>query len=116
MDISWPTSYIRRSEEAEILAEATKVRQDGNSRVVLLYGPGGVGKTQLVRYLREAKQSDSEQIWVDPIDIDDPEFWLLSNLERHVADRLDPENENRYFASYRKHLSRLPSIARREIG
>src|SRR5512135_2793519 len=110
MDISVLPGYIRRAEEEQILAEVAKVRQDGNSRVVLLYGPGGVGKTQLVRYLRKARKSNSGEIWVDPIDIDDPEFWLLSNLERHVADRLDPEEENQYFGSYRKHLTRLPSI------
>jgi hypothetical protein len=114
MDISVVPGYIRRAEEAKILAETARVRQNGKSRVVLLYGQGGVGKTQLVRYLRELKQSDRDEIWIDPIDIDDSEFWLLSNLERHVADRLDPENT--YFGPYRKHLTRLPSIARREIS
>ena len=45
--------------------------------------------------------------WLDPIDVDDPEYWLLSNLERKVADRLDPDNK--YFHSYRLQLSKLPN-------
>jgi len=114
MDISALPGYIRRTQEAQIVQESAKVRQDGSSRVVLLYGPGGVGKTELVRYLRESKQDDPEEIWVEPIDIDDPEFWLLSNLERHVARRLDPNGL--YFTRYTEYLSRLPSIARREIS
>jgi tetratricopeptide (TPR) repeat protein/GTPase SAR1 family protein len=114
MDINVLPGYIRRSQEAQILEESERVRQDRNSRVVLLYGPGGVGKTQLVRYLREVKRSDNDEVWVDPVDIDDPEFWLLSNLERHVAYRLDPAQE--YFGRYMGYLSRLPSITRSDIS
>jgi tetratricopeptide (TPR) repeat protein len=114
MEVRALPDYIRRPEETRILGESAKVRRDGNSRVVLLYGDGGVGKTQLVRYLHELKRDDPDEIWIDPIDIDDPEFWLLSNLERHVGNRLDPEG--RYFGSYIQYLSRLPSITRREIS
>jgi tetratricopeptide (TPR) repeat protein len=114
VDVSVSPGYIPRAEERQILQESASVRRDGHSRAVLLYGPGGVGKTQLVRYLREIKEADPEEIWVNPIDIDDPEFWLLSNLERHVARRLDPDEE--YFGRYMEYLSRLPSIARREIS
>jgi tetratricopeptide (TPR) repeat protein len=115
VDTSLFPGYIPRTdEEAQILEESAKVRQDGNSRVVLLYGPGGVGKTQLVRHLRENRAADSTEIWVDPVDIDDPEFWLLSNLERHVATRLDPHGD--YFRRYTEYLSRLPGLTRREIS
>jgi tetratricopeptide (TPR) repeat protein len=114
MDVNDASGYIRRAEEAQIIDESDRVRRDRSSRVVLLYGPGGVGKTRLVRYLRESNQDDPEVVWVPPIDIDDPEFWLLSNLERHVAGRLDPSGE--YFGRYTEYLSQLPSIARREIS
>jgi tetratricopeptide (TPR) repeat protein len=81
---------------------------------VLLYGPGGVGKTQLVRQLAQAGAADPKTVWIDPIDIDDSEYWLLSNLERLVAGQLDPDND--YFGAYLEYLSRLPSYTRPGIG
>jgi tetratricopeptide (TPR) repeat protein len=62
-----------------------------------------VGKTSLVRRLA-LNDVDTMTRWLEPIDVDDPEYWLLSNLEQRVADQLDPENE--YFGPYRKFLTR----------
>jgi len=107
-------SYIRRSEEQQIREEAEQVRADRASRAVLLYGPGGVGKTQLVRQLARLNAGDPMTAWLDPVDIDDSEYWLLSNLERLVAHRLDPGNQ--YFGPYLEYLSRLPSYTRPRIG
>ncbi len=107
-------SYIRRPEEQQISSTAEKVREDGKSRAVLLYGPGGIGKTSLVRQMARNTADDSGIIWIEPIDIDDSEFWLLSNLERLVARRLDPDNK--YFGPYLEYLSRLPSYTRPRIG
>jgi tetratricopeptide (TPR) repeat protein len=107
-------SYIRRSEEQQIRDEASQVRTDGMSRAVLLYGPGGVGKTWLVRELARAGAVDPTTVWLDPVDIDDSEYWLLSNLERLVAGQLDPDNQ--YFGPYLDYLSRLPSYTRPRIG
>ena len=45
--------YIPREEERQIVAAVGRVRGSGNSEAVLLYGPGGVGKTWLVRELPE---------------------------------------------------------------
>jgi tetratricopeptide (TPR) repeat protein len=107
-------SYISRVEELQVRQEAAQVRADGKSRTVLLYGPGGVGKTWLVRQLARASADDPRTVWLDPIDIDDSEYWLLSNLERLVAHRLDPSNQ--YFGPYLEYLSRLPSYTRPRIG
>ena len=106
--------YIPRQEERQILAEAAQVQEHRTSRAVLLYGLGGVGKTQLVRALARAHAADKSTIWLDPIDIDDSTYWLLSNLEENVATQLDPEN--RYFGPYREYLSRLPTYTRPSIS
>jgi hypothetical protein len=106
-------SYIPRAEEHAIRDEARLVQADRQSRAVLLYGAGGVGKTSLVRGLVRAP-SGERVAWLDPVDVDDPEFWLLSSLERKVAGQLDPDN--RYFGRYLRYLSRLPSSTRPHIG
>jgi tetratricopeptide (TPR) repeat protein len=106
--------YIPRDEEQQILEEVAKVRADGGSRAVLLYGPGGVGKTSLVRTLATAAAADPLTVWIDPVDIDDSDYWVLSNLEQHVARRIDPDD--RYFGPYHRHLSRLPGYTRRRVG
>jgi tetratricopeptide (TPR) repeat protein len=106
--------YVPRVEEERIRQEATRVRDDHQSRVVLLYGQSGVGKTQLVRELTQAGDADGSTIWLDPIDVDDSEYWLLSNLERKVAGQLDPANE--YFRDYVEYLSRLPQFMQPRIG
>ncbi len=105
--------YIPRAEERDIRDQASLVHLDGQSRVVLLYGPGGIGKTLLVRHLSASEALDGIT-WLDPIDVDDSEYWLLSNLERHIADRLDPNGS--YFRPYRDHLSQLATYTRPRIS
>ena len=108
------SGYVSRPEELRITEQAALVQEDLRSRVVLLYGPGGAGKTSLVRQLALANTAEQTTIWLDPIDLDDPESWLLSNLERRVARRMDPEN--RYFGPYHDYISRLPVFARPPVN
>jgi tetratricopeptide (TPR) repeat protein len=106
--------YISRPEEERIRAQVARVREQGTSRVVLLYGEGGVGKTYLVRHLVRSAAGDATSAWLDPIDVDDSEYWLLSTLEREVARYLDPDNK--HFGRYREYLARLPDYAHPHIG
>jgi tetratricopeptide (TPR) repeat protein len=106
--------HIQREEEKQILAAAETVGKDQKSRALLLYGPGGIGKTSTVRELARSRAADMSTIWLDPIDIDDSDYWLLSNLERAVVAQIDPEAK--YFGPYLEDLSRLPVYARPGIG
>ena len=106
--------YIQRAEEEDIGREVEAVRAEHASRAVLLYGDGGVGKTSLVRHLADS-QADDGTVWLQPIDVDDPEIWLLSNLERRVAGQLEGQ-DGPYFAAYRRELSRLPSATSADIS
>jgi tetratricopeptide (TPR) repeat protein len=116
--VSLPTDppaafYVKRAEEEAINRQLELVRADQQSRVVILNGPGGVGKTSLVRQMRR-DNLDAQTIWLEPIDVDDPDCWLLSNLEQRVADQTDPGNT--YFADYRRRLSELPSSTHSDIS
>jgi tetratricopeptide (TPR) repeat protein len=110
--------YVHRRQEEDIATLVERVRADGTSRAALLYGGGGVGKTRMVRALAEepgaGRAGGADTVWVDPIDVDDSVYWLLSNLEREVARALDPDD--RYFRSYVDYLSRLPRYTQPYVG
>jgi tetratricopeptide (TPR) repeat protein len=98
--------YIHRQEEQRIRQEAAKLASGkGRSRVVLLYAPSGAGKTLLVRELARHGGGD-DTIWVEPIDMDDSEYWLLSTLEQRIAGKLDPDRQ--FFAPYLEDLAKFP--------
>lgn len=98
-------AYIRRDEEDEILDVLDHVLKTEVSQAVLLYGEGGVGKTWMVRAL--AQRSVAMPVtWLRPIDMDDPEYWLLTNLQASVAKQLDPEGE--YFQKYSEEYAKPP--------
>jgi tetratricopeptide (TPR) repeat protein len=100
------SGYIQRVvEQDQIIAEVEKVREARESRAVFLYGDGGMGKTRLLRHLPDVIQ-DPRIRCLDPIDVDDSQHWLLSNLEQYVADNLDPERQS--FVSFRKYVRELP--------
>lgn len=98
--------YIHRAAEIRIREQMELVRENGQSRVVLLRGPGGVGKTSMIRAVAVASFNDPPTYWVRPIDCDDSEYWLLANLERVVVAQLDPDQ--RYFGPYLDYLAKLP--------
>jgi tetratricopeptide (TPR) repeat protein len=101
--------YIPRDEELEIVAAVGRVRGSGNSEAALLYGPGGVGKTWLVREL-PARQATADAVtWLHPIDLDDHAYWQLPALQDNVAGQLDPRDE--YFSRYTEYARPLSAAA-----
>jgi tetratricopeptide (TPR) repeat protein len=95
----------RTQEQGLITAEVAEVQRHRRSRAVLLYGRGGIGKTRLVRQLPKTYRGQGV-VWLDPIDVDDSQHWLLSNLELYVATQLDPGGQ--YFSRYHAFMSELP--------
>lgn len=95
--------YIPRDQEREILAEVDRVKGWGESGVILLTGPAGTGKTSLMRTLAAQQASDEAVSWLQPIDLDDQQYWLLTNLQTTMATQLDPAGE--YFGRYTDHLA-----------
>lgn len=106
--------YVSRGEEEVIRAEAAWVRETGQSRALLVYGAGGIGKTSLVRNMARAHQGEPGIAWLEPTDVDDPEYWLLATLEQKVASHLDPDGV--YFGPYQRYLSQLPGYTSPRIG
>jgi tetratricopeptide (TPR) repeat protein len=110
-------SYIPREEEREILTVLERVRQERQSQVVLLYGEGGVGKTRLLRTLARRQGTEGQlgrASWVEPIDVDDPEYWLLANLQGAIARRLDPDGQ--YFGEYLRYLAQLVAFSGESVS
>lgn len=106
--------YVRRVEEEKILEQVEIVRRNRSSRAVLLYGVGGVGKTKLVRALAAQSPLGDDVRWIRPVDVDDSNFWLLENLQRSVAEQLDPDQL--YFEPFLTHLARMPNFVFGRVG
>jgi tetratricopeptide (TPR) repeat protein len=109
----FPSYVTRTSAEAEIRQVATRVQNERASRLLMLYGPGGVGKTRLVRHLSEIRAPEGI-IWLEPIDVDDSEFWLMANLERRIAERLNFDGG--HFQEYLDRVTELPRYERLRVG
>ena len=96
----FPTYTPREKQQKQVEKLVSLVQEDSQSRTILLYGAGGVGKTYFVRNLPENFDADYLK-WVGPIDLDDSEFWSLIHLKLSVAQHLGKA----YFQEYFTHLS-----------
>ncbi len=108
----FPVYTPRQAEEDKIRDLILDVQRDGVSRALLLYGDGGVGKSYLLRNLSRRLQL-KEVVYVGPIDIDDSEYWSITNLSRHIAEGL---GQGDYFQEYKNSLVKMPKIEKAKIG
>jgi tetratricopeptide (TPR) repeat protein len=111
-------SYIPRKTQSDEILQILKDMRVTTSRksfAILLYGEGGTGKTTMVRYLASKSAPANDGVkWLLPVDVDDSEFWLIPNLEKRIAQELDPEDI--FFSKYTAYMSELPNIERQQIG
>lgn len=115
--VLFPAYIPRGQEEAQIKGLAEQVHRGRQSRAALLYGEGGVGKTFLVRHLAQTAPTGS-LIWLEPVDVDDSEYWLMPNLQRRVAESLAQKSPSgaKYFEEYLKYASQIPRYERSRLG
>ena len=67
-----------------------------------------------MRQLARSRPATEQTVWLNAIDVDNPEYWLLSNLEQYVALQLDPERQ--FFGPYFRYLSRPSGYAQPQPG
>lgn len=104
--------YISRKEPEEEIRDAIRqVQQDQKSLALLLYGIGGVGKSFLLSHLGTIITVENSCI-LGPTDVDDLEFWSLTNLQKHLAELIDGE----YFIEYKDYISQMPRFERKTVG
>ncbi|MBZ0285038.1 MAG: ATP-binding protein [Anaerolineae bacterium] len=88
--------YISRSPEEQSFSTLLQaVQNDGQSRAIVVYGPGGIGKTYLLRHLSEGMES-SRAIFLTPIDVDDPEYWVRGSIQYRIAQELNDKWEDSF--------------------
>lgn len=104
--------YISRHEpEQEIRKAILKVQQNRQSLALLLYGMGGVGKSFLLRRLAAIIEVENIRV-LAPIDVDDLEFWSITNLQKRLAELIDGD----YFRDYHDYISQMPRFERKTVG
>ena len=109
----FPSFIPRKPEEERIRNLLVQARNEKRSQIVFVTGVGGIGKTFFLRHLKESIALKGT-VWVPPIDVDDPEYWLIANLERKVADDLHLEGPD--FGEYFEYISNLRQIEQPKIG
>ncbi|WP_420642382.1 hypothetical protein [Candidatus Leptofilum sp.] len=99
-----PTFHGRRHELAQIIEMATSTRPNHGSSVLLLEGPGGMGKSMLVRQATDELEKNHSEIYVvGPLDMDDTNYHIASNVGLQIAHKLGEKYFTRYIEANRKY-------------
>ena len=114
LQLAPPTFHGRRSEIQRIIQVATKPLPQNQSQVLLVEGPGGIGKSMLIQHAAfELRQNHPKIACIGPLDLDDTDYRLAVNMGLAVARQLGNEHFPEYLRSLRKYqgkqLERLDS-------
>ena len=91
------TPLIGRDEEIDLLLRRWQQIQSGEGRVVLISGEPGIGKSRLVRALRDRLANDAVlSFYCSPNHQDSPLYPVITQLERAAGFRRDDSPEERF--------------------
>ncbi|HEX8103199.1 MAG TPA: AAA family ATPase [Solirubrobacteraceae bacterium] len=108
------SSFVGRSAELEVLAEALEALERGGPRAIEIVGPAGIGKTRLLAELtRRANERGHVVLAGAGAELEqDLPFWVFVDALDEFVEGVDPRRLERLDPSVRAELGQiLPSLA-----
>lgn len=94
----------RDAELGQIISIATRSTHDQRSQVLLIEGPGGIGKSILLQRAAEIlRDQHPDAHCVGPIDMDDTDYRVPTNTGWRIAEELGRHHFLQYFEASRKY-------------
>lgn len=92
-----PPQFFGRRKELDMVLELAAPCDDRRSAVILIEGPGGIGKTMLLRQaMAEVRARYPSVRCVEPLDMDDTAHRVASNTGMSIATALSEKRFSRY--------------------
>jgi hypothetical protein len=103
--------FVNRQKELEVIRQA--VSEVGKRQVVLVHGPGGIGKTRLLQKIREDYASAPSLVTSKVLDLYEPELRVYVQWEHRVAQQVE---EDRAFANFWAEYRELMEVESRGVS
>jgi len=103
--------FVNRQKELEVIRQA--IAEVGERQVVLVHGPGGIGKTRLLEKIREEYISAPSLVISEVLDLYEPGLRVPVRWEHRVAQQIE---EGRSFADFWAEYRELLELESRGIG
>ncbi len=103
LQLTPPTFHGRSREIEQIIGTATCL-PSSQSRVILVEGPGGIGKSMLLRQAAQVLRDEHPGIsCVGPLDLDDTGYRVVTNTGFAIANALGSTHFTQYIEANRKY-------------